>query len=138
MPLRIVYIGYCLVRECNHRLTGVRRDASLPTTVFVIAVLARALAPIGAPLVSTLKRLAPRRPSLVTAGTGLAVCRDVTSSIAGEPLRSTPYANAIIVSGLAAPALQVLSLPLQLLHAVRARMARAWQYLLRAAARPVS
>ncbi len=135
--LRAIYMAYCLVRECNHRLTGVRRDASLPTTVFVLAVLARAFGSLLAPLVSTVKRLSPGRPSLATTGMALATGRYVTSRIGGEQLRSTPYANAIIASGLAAPALQVLSLPLRLLRAARAGLGRAWRYLMRTAAKSI-
>jgi hypothetical protein len=130
-----LYVAYCVVREANHRLTGVRRDASFPTTVFVLTMLAVAFAPIGAPLVALMRRLRGPRPSLAGTGMALAAGRHVTSHIAGEELRGTAYVNAIIAFGFVAPAMKVAMLPLALARAAWAGASRTWRYLMRAAAR---
>ncbi len=129
--MRATYLAYCLLRELNHRLTGVSRQASPVTTFFVTGVLLSAASPVLRPF----RRMRPQRPSLLAAGTLVAVGRHLTSVVGGEPLRDTPHANSLIALGFVAPALELIALPVELGRAAGAGAARAWRRMLAIAAR---
>src|SRR5947209_5840655 len=97
--MRTIYIAYALLREFNHRVTGVRRDASPGTTLLVTTILATTAQSLLAPLLRPLTRLGPALPSAFALGTGFAAGRHITSTVGGEPLRDTPGANAMIALG---------------------------------------
>jgi hypothetical protein len=133
--MRAIYIGYCLLRELNHRVTGVSRESSPATTLFVTGVLLRGLYAVFAPALRPFARLRPRRISLRTAGAAYATGRYITSEMGGEPLRQTPHAHLFIALGLAKPALTLIELPVALTRAAGAGVSRSWRWLLAAAER---
>jgi len=126
--MRLLLIAYGLLREFNHRLTGVRREASPATTLFVTALIATTVQSLLAPLVRPFTR-GPLRASAFAVGTGLASGRHVTSVVGGEPLRDTPGANALIALGFVSPVVEILKLPASLVRAAGAGLTRAWRYL---------
>ena len=127
--MRTIYIAYCMLRELNHRLTGVSREASPATTMFVTGVLAGALRSAMPPVPRPFTRLRAVRPSLPAACAALATGRYITSTVAGEPLRETPHANLAIALGFVRPVLGVMALPVELVRAVRAGASTAWRWL---------
>ena len=127
--MRTIYVGYCLLRELNHRLTGVSREASPATTIFVTGVLAGALHSVVAPMLRPFTRLSAGRPSAQSAGAALAVGRYISSTVGGEPLRSTPHGDLFIALGFVRPMLDVMRLPAQLARAALAGASRAWRFL---------
>src|SRR4051794_1017461 len=132
MAVRTIYIAYRLLKEALHRLTGLDREASFLTTGFVFGVLAVATAPITAPLfrVFRLFRRRPPMPSLGTSAMAGAVVRHAVRGIGGDALRTTPFAGAIIATGLLAPSEELIALPVRLIRAAFAGIARAWRYIL--------
>lgn len=134
MPIRAAYIAYRFLKEALHRLVGVDREASVLTTAFTITVLATALRPVAAPLFRAARPKPPPLPSFASGAMGVAAARHLTSSIGGEPLRNTPYANVIIATGLVAPAFRLVALPVHLVQAAFAGVVRGWRYVTGAAA----
>lgn len=127
--MRAIYIAYGLLREFNHRLTGISRNASPATTLLVMAILATTVQSLLAPLLRPFTRSRLPRPSILALGAGLATGRYITSAVGGEPLRDTPGANALIVLGFVTPVVEILRLPASLARAAGAGLARAWRYL---------
>jgi hypothetical protein len=127
MPIRAIYTAYLLLKEGLHRLTGMSRDASLGTTLFTSGMVLSAGARLTAPLRRALRR--PSLPSPATVAMSAAGVRHVARSIGGEPLRDTPYAAAIIASGMVLPAWRVALLPVRVVQALFAALARSWRYL---------
>ena len=128
MSIRATYIAYRLLKEALHRLVGVNREASVLTTMFVVSVLAGACRPVAAPLLKLLRPRRPPPPSFAGSVMAVGVVRQLTDRIGGEPLRTTPYANAIIATGLVAPAFRLVALPVQIVQAAFAGVVRAWRY----------
>ena len=126
--MRLILIAYGLLREFNHRLTGVRRDASPAATLLTTAIVATTVQSLLAPLLRPFTR-GPVRPSAFAAGTGFATGRYLTSVVGGEPLRDTPGANALIALGFVSPVVEIVKLPANLARAAFAGLSRAWRYL---------
>jgi hypothetical protein len=124
-----IQIAYSLLREFNHRLTGVRRDASPATTLFVTALILTTVQSLLAPVLRPLTRLSAGRPTAAALGAGFATGRYLTSVVGGEPLRDTPGANALIALGFVSPFLEILKLPAELARSAGRGLARAWRYL---------
>jgi hypothetical protein len=127
MLIQIPYIAYRFLKEALHRLVGIDRDASVPTTVFTLGVLGVAAAPVVAPVASALRRR-PALPTFPTTVMALFTVRHLAREIGGEPLRSTPYSGAIITAAMFRPAIAILMLPVRLAEAALAAMGRVWRY----------
>jgi uncharacterized membrane protein YraQ (UPF0718 family) len=127
MPTRVLYIAYRFFKEALHRAVGLDREASVITTGFTVGVLGAACQPLVAPLVRPFRRRRVR-PSAATSFMGLAVVRHLAQHIGGEPLRSRPVARWIIAGALLRPALQIALIPVHVVQAALAAMARAWRY----------
>jgi hypothetical protein len=95
------YIATLLLGKALRRIAGVRTNASLLTTLFVLGVLANALRRIAAPALKTFR---PRLPSFAGTMMVLAFLREIPGSIAGVPARDKPFTGTLIAVGLAAPA----------------------------------
>ena len=126
--MRTVYMAYCFLREALHRFTGTEREASPATTLFMTAIVAGAVAEVTAPIFRVLRPRRPKPPSLVDCLTGVSVVRFAARSVAGEHLQ-IPFADAIIVSALLAPALTLITFPVRIARAFMASLARAWRSL---------
>src|SRR2546421_6755415 len=107
MPIRATYTAYRFCKEALHGLVGVNREASVLTTMFAVGVLASAFRPVAAPLLKLFRPRRPPPPSFAGSAMTVAVLRELTGSIGGEQLRTTPYASAIIATGLVAPAFRL-------------------------------
>src|SRR5437763_12684007 len=75
VPMRTVYMAYCFLREALHRFTGMEREASPATTLFMTAIVAGAVAEVTAPIFRVLRPRRPKPPSLVDCLTGVSVVR---------------------------------------------------------------
>jgi hypothetical protein len=95
------YIGARLLGRTLRRVAGVRSDASLLTTLFVIGVMANAFRRIVAP---ALKAHRPRPPSFAGTMMVLAALREIPGSVGGAQTRNKPFSGTLIAVGLAAPA----------------------------------
>jgi hypothetical protein len=130
MLLRATFLAYGLFKEALHRLVGMDRNASPATTVFVSGMIAGTLASLATPLVRRLRQPLPM-PSLGSGLLAFGAARNAAVAVGGEPLRDTPYANAIIVTGFVSPAARIAALPIQMVTAAFVGMRSAWRYLTR-------
>jgi hypothetical protein len=135
--MRTAYIAYCFFREALHRLIGTRRDASLATTLFTTGLLGVAVAEVTSPIFRAARPGRPKPPSAVNFGAGLVGARLAAQRIGGEQLRNSPFADAIILTGLIAPAVVLIKLPARLARIFLTSFARVWRYATGAVARPV-
>ena len=121
--MRIVYVSYLFLKEALHRTMGMDREAS-PVTVAVL------VSSVLSPVVPVFRLFRPRRPpspSLFSGMTGIALVRYAARSIGGAHVRETPFADAIIVSSLLAPAIALITLPLHLVQAALNGVASVWR-----------
>lgn len=118
-----IYIAYRLLKEMLHRVTGIRRDASLPTVVFASGMLAAAFGPVVAPVLRLFRR--PSHPSFASTMMGAAVARYAARSIGGDKVEDTPFAGAIIAGSAVAPMLHLLAVPVQMLRSAWGAFVRA-------------
>jgi hypothetical protein len=126
----VTYIAVLMWKELLHRLTGTRREASLPTTILAGGILAGALHRHPASPTRHLAKVArPARPSLADSIMLAAGARYALRSVGGEQVRDTPYAGTMIAIGLTAPALRLMAalmaVPIFVARAARA-FVRAW------------
>ena len=135
MPIGATYIAYRLFKEALHRVTGIDREASFATTVFAAGVLATPFLAAAASMLRALRPPRLRHPSAANSMMGVSLVRYAARSIGGEPLREAPFADVLIASSLLAPAFQVILLPVHMVRAVVAGVARAWRYTTRPATR---
>lgn len=124
------YIAVQMWKELLHRLTGTRRDASLPATILAGGILAGALHRHPAsPTRHLAKIVRPARPSLEDSIMPAAGVRYALRSVGGDYVKDTPYAGTMIAVGLTAPALRLTAALMALpIHLARAALAvlRAW------------
>src|SRR5262245_18956630 len=90
------YIAVQSWKELSHRLTGTRRDASLPTTILAAGILAGALHRHPASPTRHMAKVArPAPPALADSMMAAAGVRYALRGVGGEPVTDAPYAGSM-------------------------------------------
>ena len=121
--MRIVYLSYLFVKEALHRIVGMDREAS----PFTVAVLVGSVLSLIVPVFRLFRPRRPPSPSLFSGMTGIALVRHAARRIGGPDIHETPFADAILVSSLLAPAIALITLPLHLVQAALNGVATVWR-----------